>query len=77
MERALRLLGSTFTLALWILAVMFALVHIPANESSADVAFPTERPKDGNFNRPVDDSALDISPPGFCWWRAGRRVKAA
>ena len=71
MVRALRLLTSN----LWLLAVLFAAGHLLVEESAAQVAFPTERPKDGNFNRPVDDTSLDISPPGFCWWRAGRRDK--
>ncbi|GAB4195353.1 MAG: alginate lyase [Phycisphaeraceae bacterium] len=37
------------------------------------VAFPETQPQNGNFNRPRDGQVLDISPPGFCWWRAGER----
>lgn len=50
---------------------MLASTLVAADASSAEVAFPTQRPRDANFNRPVDGSSLDISPPGFCWWRAG------
>ncbi len=35
--------------------------------------FPDQRPNEGNFNRPAEDETLDISPPGFCWWRVGPR----
>jgi len=75
MVLALRLLVSTFSSKLWTLAVLFAVMHLSTDGILAQVAFPSERPKDGNFNRPVDNSSLDISPPGFCWWRAGRRDK--
>ena len=37
--------------------------------------FPDQRPNEGNFNRPAEDETLDISPPGFCWWRVGPRGK--
>ena len=70
-----RIASSTFSSTLWVLVVFFTVVQLPADVSSAEVAFPSERPKDGNFNRPADGSALDISPPGFCWWRAGARDK--
>jgi len=43
------------------------------NESA--IKFPRERPADANFNRPRPGETLDISPPGFCWWRAGERGK--
>jgi len=32
--------------------------------------FPAARPENGNFNRPEPGEELDISPAGFCWWRA-------
>lgn len=35
--------------------------------------FPIEQPKNGNFNRPLDGQILDVSPPGFCWWRSSPR----
>ncbi len=38
-----------------------------------EVSFPADRPRDGNFNRPLEGELLDVSPPGFCWWRAGAR----
>jgi hypothetical protein len=34
--------------------------------TSAQVMFPTKQPENGNFNRPLSDEVLDISPPGFC-----------
>lgn len=37
------------------------------------VEFPSEQPRDGNFNRPMPGEVLDVSPPGFCWWRAAPR----
>jgi len=37
------------------------------------VKFPDSQPENGNFNRPLPGQTLDISPPGFCWWRAGPR----
>lgn len=37
------------------------------------VEFPANRPENGNFNRPGPGDILDVSPPGFCWWRAGKR----
>jgi len=54
-------------------AVLTALAVFASDTSSLEVAFPVSRPRDANFNRPADGSALDISPPGFCWWRAGPR----
>jgi hypothetical protein len=35
----------------------------------AQWGFPSEQPVNGNINRPLPDEVLDISPPGFCWWR--------
>ena len=35
--------------------------------------FPVERPAKGSYQRPREGEILDISPPGFCWWRAGKR----
>ena len=32
--------------------------------------FPTIRPDRACYPRPFADEQLDISPPGFCWWRA-------
>jgi len=34
------------------------------------VAFPESRPPGGSFSRPDDQEMLDVSPPGFSWWRA-------
>jgi len=40
-----------------------------------EIKFPLERPENGNFNRPGKDEILEVTPPGFCWWRAGERGK--
>lgn len=45
------------------------------SEGAAPIEFPSERPENGSFSRPSQDEVLDISPPGFCWWRAGDRGK--
>lgn len=59
--------------ALAAVAVVMALAVAPAAEPATRVAFPDTQPKNGNFNRPLPGQALDVSPPGFCWWRAGPR----
>ncbi len=46
-------------------------------QSETRVKFPSEQPDNGNFNRPSPGEVLDISPPGFCWWRAGERGKVS
>ena len=35
--------------------------------------FPTVRPNGANYIRPRSGEALDLTPPGFCWWRAAER----
>ncbi len=40
---------------------------------AAPVAFPQERPAGACYSRPLEGEALEISPPGFCWWPAGKR----
>ena len=42
-------------------------------QSNDEFQFPSEQPRDGNFNRPIEGQIIDVSPPGFCWWRAGDR----
>jgi len=37
------------------------------------MAFPESRPEGGSFPRPRKDEEQHVSPPGFCWWRAGER----
>ena len=53
--------------------IILALVLVNAETTVAQVVFPSEQPENGNFNRPRSDEVLDISPPGFCWWRAAPR----
>jgi hypothetical protein len=47
-----------------------------AADKKQKAAFPTSRPEGGSFSRPIDGEVLDISPPGFSWWRAAPRGKA-
>ena len=35
--------------------------------------FPSIRPNGANYIRPREGEAMDITPPGFCWWRAAER----
>ncbi len=51
--------------------IIFAILIVET--TGAQVIFPSEQPRNGNFNRPLPDEILDISPPGFCWWRAAPR----
>jgi hypothetical protein len=55
------------------LAALVALAVTASEPDPPPIAFPKMRPTDGNFNRPADGGTLDVSPPGFCWWRAGSR----
>ena len=49
--------------------ILISMVYL----AGAQVTFPPEQPVNGNFNRPLQDAVLDVSPPGFCWWRAAPR----
>ena len=57
--------GILFTVALVAMALPVSTVAIEG--------FPSERPSDGSYQRPREGEILNISPPGFCWWRAGKR----
>ncbi len=57
----------------WVVGAALESTLFAAESKLTEIAFPQQRPRDANFNRPVEGSALDISPPGFCWWRAGAR----
>jgi hypothetical protein len=41
-----------------------------ADSSAASIRFPSGRPSGGSFVRPREESAVEVTPPGFCWWRA-------
>ncbi len=57
-----------------VLSIQFMLVFLlVVKTTEAQVSFPVEQPENGNFNRPLPEDVLDISPPGFCWWRAAPR----
>ena len=43
------------------------------SQRSETMEFPTIRPNGANYVRPRKDEALDLTPPGFCWWRAAER----
>ena len=53
-----------------IFLTLILCVHFIAH---SQVSFPQVQPEDGNFNRPLAGQVLDVSPPGFCWWRAAPR----
>ncbi|MCL2098025.1 MAG: DUF4962 domain-containing protein [Bacteroidales bacterium] len=40
-------------------------------DTESKVEFPTIPVEDGNVNKPQNEAMLDVSPPGFAWWRAG------
>ncbi len=51
--------------------LMSSLLVLPIAEAAdAPVAFPEARPSGGSFSRPEAGEVMDVSPPGFCWWRA-------
>jgi len=67
-----------WTVVLFPLFLSLLFAALPPNvqaQEPAKAQFPDKRPEDGNFNRPVQDETIDISPPGFCWWRVGARGK--
>ncbi len=53
--------------------VMFAPRAARAGEEAGAAAFPKSRPPGGSFPRPREGEVLDVSPPGFCWWRAAAK----
>lgn len=55
----------------------FALAGCGSTPQESNLSFPSEQPDGGNFNRPAEGEILDVSPPGFCWWRAGKKGKVA
>ena len=55
------------------LMISLALGSCGSTTKDSNLAFPTEQPDGANFNRPYDGEIFDVSPPGFCWWRAGER----
>ncbi len=75
MKNSLRRPGFLISVFLSLFLATF-LPNVPAQEH-ATVQFPDRRPRDGNFNRPAPDETLDVSPPGFCWWRVGKRGEFA
>jgi len=62
--------------ALFVSVSLAVSPHTFAADKSSGVAFPATRPAGGSFMRPRADEALDVSPPGFCWWRVAARGKA-
>jgi hypothetical protein len=57
----------------WIFVVLVAGPIAGADKQK--IGFPATRPPGGSFSRPVEGEVLDISPPGFSWWRAAPRGK--
>jgi len=67
--------GGTLAQALrLVLAGLFlALSAARGADAARRISFPETQPRDGSFNRPGPGESLDLSPPGFNWWRAGPR----
>jgi len=40
------------------------------------MGFPAVCPDRGSFPRPRQDEVVEVTPPGFSWWRAGERGQA-
>lgn len=54
--------------------VLLALLCCSGSAASGDrIQFPTQRPEGACYPRPFPSETLDVSPPGFCWWPAGKR----
>ncbi|MFH0991214.1 MAG: DUF4962 domain-containing protein [bacterium] len=58
-----------------LLILLVLMVSYVWAQNDIRVKFPNSRPQNGNFNRPAPGEILDVSPPGFCWWRAADRGK--
>lgn len=56
---------------IFMIAVAWLSVHTV--EETAAAGFPRTHPDRACYPRPLPDETLDITPPGFCWWRAGER----
>lgn len=56
-----------------VLVAILWTAWLAAGEPEVQAVFPAHRPEDANFNRPTEGQRVDVSPPGFCWWRAGPR----
>lgn len=41
-----------------------------ADSTPKKIEFPKTQPADANVNKPYNGAILNVSPPGFCWWRA-------
>ncbi len=52
------------------LCIPIILLVVTSCLNEDQIVFPVEQPDNSNFNRPLPNEILDISPPGFCWWRA-------
>jgi hypothetical protein len=62
--------------ALGMMLAVLTVCPTAAADKKPQAGFPSSRPEGGSFSRPVDGEVLDISPPGFSWWRAAPRGKA-
>jgi len=64
----MKLLTTSWLLVLGVLCG--PLSRSIAETAPQAVTFPESRPPGGSFSRPEDQEVLDVSPPGFSWWRA-------
>lgn len=58
------------------LGVFSLAAALPAAAPKAPKGFPSVRPDRGSFSRPLEGEVVDLSPPGFSWWRAAARGQA-
>lgn len=75
------LLPSRRTLTLAGILATAAVLPLPAAAANAGkaskgsapavIAFPTEQPARAGFIKPAPGEQLEVTPPGFAWWRAG------
>jgi hypothetical protein len=66
-------------LLLSLVTVLAALFpgHPGLNAQDMSISFPSVQPKGGNFNRPSDGEIVDVTPPGFCWWRVEKKTRVS
>ena len=58
-----------------LLTMLWGASPTAADEDAASIRFPERRPPSGSFVRPREEGVIEVTPPGFCWWRAAPRGK--
>ncbi len=69
-----RCLTVCFTAAMVASAILTtAVVAAGAAGKARSIRFPAKRPERWSYVHPRAGEVLEVSPPGFSWWRAARR----